>query len=454
MVQQENDLLVARAMLDDEFIRSPENSITESTSNKRLDRPKPMGDEAYIGLIGDVVKEILPTTEASREGLFASAKAAFGAYVGRGPHARASGPRHGANDFDVLIGPTAIGAKGTAYSNLGYLMQGDTDNPDNFQGIDRAWWEMNKLSGIGSGEGLIKAVRDPAYNAQGEVSDEGAFSKSKLVNEEELAGVYKVMERPTNILSPIMRLAWSGDTLQQVVKNHPMKATNPHISVLGHIVPEEFRSLMSELSTANGFGNRFLHYFSIRSKDLPSGGGLPDWERHATDIKRKLQRASEPWEYKRNGEAEALWTSVYSDLTATTEGLLGNMTARNRAHALRLQVLYAALDGAKEITTEHVLGSIAVVQYNERTLKFIYGDRTGNRNADKIIAELRRYKFVTKPYLFTTIFQKNYLVADIDNALDLLLRNNYIRVVGNYTIEINREGEMISKTFPAGYSLT
>lgn len=38
-----------------------------------------------------------------------------------------------------------------------------------------------------------------------------------------------------------MRQAWDGGTLNHVVKNNPMTATDAHISVIGHITPYELK---------------------------------------------------------------------------------------------------------------------------------------------------------------------------------------------------------------------
>src|SRR5215218_2156601 len=107
-----------------------------------------------------------------------------------------------------------------------------------------------------------------------ETQDEGAKDKRLLVVASELASVLKVMNREGNTLSPVIRQAWDGNTLQIMTKNSPARATGSHISIIGHITKEELLRHLNETESANGFANRFLWLMVRRSKELPFGG---DW---------------------------------------------------------------------------------------------------------------------------------------------------------------------------------
>ena len=54
----------------------------------------------------------------------------------------------------------------------------------------------------------------------------------------------------------------------------PQTATDPHISIVGHITIEELRARITRTDMANGFANRFLFAVVKRSKKLPFGGSL------------------------------------------------------------------------------------------------------------------------------------------------------------------------------------
>ena len=77
------------------------------------------------------------------------------------------------------------------------------------------------VSGLSSGEGLIAQVADPDPDEPGG----DAIDKRKLVVEPEFAQVMKVLAREGNTLSPVVRDAWDGKTLQTINKNSPLRAS-------------------------------------------------------------------------------------------------------------------------------------------------------------------------------------------------------------------------------------
>jgi hypothetical protein len=98
--------------------------------------------------------------------------------------------------------------------------------------------------------------------------------KRLLIVEQELSSTLKVMSREGNILSAIIRQAWDGQDLRNLTKNNPLRATNTHISIIGHITITELKKYLSATEMANGFGNRFLFPLVRRSKSLPEGGNI------------------------------------------------------------------------------------------------------------------------------------------------------------------------------------
>src|SRR5215208_1209850 len=64
-------------------------------------------EEAYHGLPGRVVKEILPHTEADAAALLFSFLAYVGCMVGRGAHFQVEGDNHYLKEYVILVGKTA-----------------------------------------------------------------------------------------------------------------------------------------------------------------------------------------------------------------------------------------------------------------------------------------------------------------------------------------------------------
>ena len=71
------------------------------------------------------------------------------------------------------------------------------------------------------------------------------------------------------------------------------------------------------------------------------------------------------WSGRRPGRA--LWESSYEGLTADRPGLWGAITSRAEAHVLRLSLIYAALDGSREISDAHVQAALAVWRFCDRS---------------------------------------------------------------------------------------
>ena len=66
------------------------------------------------------------------------------------------------------------------------------------------------------------------------------------------------MSREGNTLSAIIRQAWDSGNLHPLTKNSPIRATDAHISIIGHITREELLRYLTETEQANGFANRFI----------------------------------------------------------------------------------------------------------------------------------------------------------------------------------------------------
>jgi hypothetical protein len=227
-----------------------------------------MDEAAYHGLAGEVVRAIEPHSEADPNGILIHFLVAFGNAIGPTCHYQIEGDQHRAKLFVVTSGATSKGRKGTALGGIRQLMA-----------IAASDWEKGNIrSGLSSGEGVIFHVRDPVMkiNADGteEKIDGGVADKRIMLVTEEFVSALSVMERPGNTLSPVLRDAWGTARLETMTKNSPLKATESHISMIGHVTDHELRSALTRTEMANGFANRFLFMKVRRSKQLAHGGHL------------------------------------------------------------------------------------------------------------------------------------------------------------------------------------
>jgi hypothetical protein len=383
-----------------------------------------LAEEALWGLPGDLVAAIEPHTEADPVAVLSSLLVAFGNAIGRGAFFRVGADLHHLKLNVALVGDTSKGRKGMSWGYPRELMRA----------ADERWIDERVLHGLSSGEGLIYAVRDrlEGENKNGEtvVFDEGVEDKRLLVLEAELAGVLKVMSRNGNTLSPVIRQAWDDGALQTLTKNSPMRATDAHVSIIGHITKAELLRHLTETEAANGFANRFIWLLVRRSKELPFGG---EW--HRVDAAPLVGRLSSALEFGSapvlvtwGDSAREIWPEIYGPLSEGKPGLFGAVVGRAEAQVARLASLYAVMNESHEIEREHLLAALALWDYAEKSALYIFGDATGDAVADQIFSALRAAgkDGMTRTEI-SNLFGRNISSERIAQALSLLLGAGRVR---------------------------
>jgi hypothetical protein len=390
--------------------------------------PAPMADAAFHGPAGEFVRLVEPHTEADPAGLLLQFLVAAGSWIGHSPYRLAGAQAHHLNEFTVLVGESKQGRKGTSLAEVERF----------FQEVDPDWLRERKASGLTSGEGLIWHVRDPIIKRErkkedGKLNadyddvevDAGVGDKRLLAVEKEFGRTLKACGRDGNTLSAMLREAWDGGNLATLTKSSPARASDAHITLIGHITPAEIGALLDSTDAANGFGNRILWCSVRRSKTLPWGGSTQD--KRLGDLVFTLQRAGDEarrvHEFEFDGEAKALWEQGYPALSGGKTGLLGAMVARSEAHVVRLACIYAALDRSGTITVAHLKAALAVWEYCERSAEFIFGARMGNPIADAIVDALTNTPEGLTRTDIRDLFARNRGESEIEGALALLRKS-------------------------------
>jgi hypothetical protein len=331
----------------------------------------PILDQAALyGLAGEIVAEVGPNTEADPVAVLLTLLTAFGAAVGRGPHAVADGAEHPGRLFTVLVGDTAKARKGTSWQQTRRILAQ----------ADHGFIKDRVLGGFGSGESLVDNLAESP-------------DKRLLVIEPEWARLLAVGRRDGSTLSPLMRQAWDGDRLAIRSRGAGVvTADQAHVSLLGHVTAEELRAKLVDTEVSNGYANRHLFCLVRRSKLLPSGGGsdTATIERCGGKLQNALLAARKVGTVKRTGAAEDEWAALYYALAADEPGgLLGSIVARDAAQVLRLSLIYSLIDGKKDIDVQHVRAAAAVWAYCRESARIIFGDSLGNPIADRLLAAVR-----------------------------------------------------------------
>jgi 5S rRNA maturation endonuclease (ribonuclease M5) len=389
------------------------------------DFPERLTARAFQGLAGDIVRRIEPHTEADSAALLIQVLVAFGNIIGRDAFCVADGSRHVMNMFAVLVGESSKARKGTSWRHVLRI----------FERADEQWKADCVTNGLSSGEGLIWDVRDPITRTfknkktgeeEREITDCGINDKRLCVVEGEFANVLKVMTREGNTLSPVIRSAWDSGNLRSMTKNSPARATDAHISIIGHITKDELRRLLTETESANGFGNRFLWLAVRRSKCLPEGGNIDS--ENLNDLIKRLHEAIEfarsASEVTRSEGAREIWRIIYPGLSEGKPGLLGAITARAEAQVLRLSAIFALLACSTKIEDEHQDAALALWSYCDHCARWIFATATGDIRADRILSALRVVgpTGMTRTQILHDVFQRNMRANVLDEALESLRR--------------------------------
>ncbi|MCE9564874.1 MAG: DUF3987 domain-containing protein [Planctomycetes bacterium] len=331
--------------------------------------------DAYYGLIGSIVKTIEPETEADPIGILISLLCAIGNAVGPRPKFKVGAESHGSNIFASLVGDTASG-KGQAWGVVRWIM--DHADPE--------WVEHCVTYGLSSGEGLVDRLKDEELepddkegSVQGFKVKKGATDKRLLALETEFAKPITAMRREGNTLSPLIRAAWDGQTLEVLTRGKSkLRASDTHISLLTHITREELAACFGKgTEVANGFANRILWCEVKRSRLLPHGGDISVLDPFVKPLAEAIRQAKNMGHIKRSNEANALWESVYPMLAESKPGAFGKAVERARPQVMRIALIYALIDGSNLIEIEHLRAALAVWAYCESSAKSVfegYGD--------------------------------------------------------------------------------
>jgi hypothetical protein len=281
--------------------------------------------------------------------------------------------------------------------------------------VDQPFVERCIASGMSSGEGLIAEVADDGEDTAGE--------KRRLIVESEFAQVMKVLAREGNTLSPVIRNAWDGKTLQTMAKNSPLRATGAHIGIVGHITKQELLRHITATELANGFFNRFMVVAVQRSKTLPFGGRLggDDLARVREQVRLAARFAAAEQQISFDGPARECWIAAYDELSRGEAGLAGAATARAEAHTVRIALLYALLDCSDVIRLEHLEAALAFWAYSAASARWVFGDSIGDPTADEIWTLARdRNDGITRTEV-SNLVSRNKKAREIDRALQALI---------------------------------
>ena len=360
------------------------------------------------GPIGEYLTLIEHETEASREALGAGLIAALGARLGRTVRLRHGNITQPPNIFVAVVGPSGLARKGTADSDVRRLLKE----------VDPEFVVDRVHAGFGSGEGLVRLVQDPAFEENGEIIA-GTTDQRLLINEGELATVFRVANRDGNILSDKLRDAFDGVPMHNVTVQRQISSKNHTISITGGITPDELVHLFGQIASTNGLGSRFLWIWSNPDTLLPFGGNSVDLSSIAQTIRTRPVTV-----YRMSGDALGWWEAEYADLARTpnVHASVRGMVNRSAVQVMRIALVYAATEGTDgTIDTRHLEAGHAWVMHSQQVVVSVLGGLVRDELAGKLLAALRRAPGHTFKMsdLYATV-SRNYTSTEMTAAVNSL----------------------------------
>ena len=428
--------------------------------------------EALHGLAGDAVHLATTDCEADPAAVLITFLTWFGAACGqpdgRTPYVRIGETRHAPRLFTAVVGASSRARKGTSKYPVQRLMEESTlfstsplvsSSNNNIVTYDShtvvtpppLFTKKEERSPcpasegpLSSGEGIIYRLRDPSEETDddGRPIDKGSADKRLIVIEGELGGVLKVMQREGSIVSTVLRVAWDGGVIEPLTKTSRIRASHPHLCIVGHITADELKALLTTVDLRNGLANRFLWVMARRTRLISRPQPMPDAAvtALATRIAAALEQAT-PGQVAWSASALEHWDDLYPELTGEREGAWGYATGRAEAQVPRLALIYALLDQQAVIQPEHLDAAYALWRYCDASARYLFAETAADLIGNKILDALREAGGVMTQTALHALFARN-LPADKLAAALMLLQEH-----GRITSETRKTGGRPSVTW-------
>ena len=383
--------------------------------NSHTKWPEPLGRAAYHGITGSIVKLISPGTEADPVNLLITFLVMFGNWAGHKAYMDVGRTRHHTNEYASIIGATGTGRKGTGKDDILDVFKVASQFSDK-------WSRYRIKGGLSSGEGIIGQFVEP------EDEPNKVIDKRLMIVESELSRTFKVMNRPDNTLSEVLRQGWEAGELRVLTKK-PVEVSGAHLSIIGHITPNALKKYLGESEFADGFGNRFLLALVKRPRILPFPKKTEIPKDLIDDLIEARDFANKPRELAWDTTTRQMWSECYTELTRAKLGMAGELLHRGDAHVIRLSMIYALLDLSETIHRRHLSAALEVWDYCEDLVRFLYGDSIGDRVADALWDAMKRSKRgLTRTDMFR-LLSNNADRTVLDKALSLLEQHDLVKCV-------------------------
>lgn len=364
--------------------------------------PPTMHDDAFWGPHGDLIEALRGRTESSDVGVLGALLAFSGACLAGSAHFKVGVDIHGPNDYFLNIGASSAARKSSALS----LVDKGIFYDDARMGTPGAMFLPRKVSGIASGEKLIK-VWETFTTEEAGVKVTITPERRVLMIEGEASVVWKRAARDGAVLSDIFCKTWDQSDLatHSVTSGSTSLGADKHL--MGFIgcstmhVAVQATKKGEGTDAKSGFANRFVWLYLPDSMiDLPFGADLPieavkRYQERLGLFDGSLARIGDTGfgpEAKWAPDAAEKWREVYAVIKRDkgSAGFIEGMLSRAESHVLRIALNYWLCAGGdpKAVGLPALNAALAVWAYAKASTEYIFGNATGDKDADNLIAEL------------------------------------------------------------------
>jgi hypothetical protein len=218
--------------------------------------------------------------------------------------------------------------------------------------------------------------------------------------------------------------------------------------VIGHITAIELQHHINPVELANGLLNRFLLLGCRRVRLLPEGGDPDPLKRTGLDrrLATTLTTAQRAGQLRLSAHARHVWADAYQQLAQPQPGIAGAISARAEAHTIRLALLYALLDTARQIQPAHLNAALALWNYAQRSATWALERTTGDPLAHQIHAALTHAPDGLTRTQLRDLLHRNPTTQQLDRALAALAHDG--KITSSRVLTAGRPAELWTASQP------
>src|SRR5262245_23162277 len=220
--------------------------IEDDTASSDIKAWPIMQSKAAHGIVGEIARLATANSEAGPVAVIGTTLADAGAEFGRAQFIRIGDDVHHSRHCHCIVGQTSRGRKGTSWGPVHRFFKRAEEVRLEESTLPFPSGSKLKVSHgpLSSGGGLVYAIRDPSDDVHDEDADQGVKDKRILVIEQELGAALRAFQRQGNNLSMILRTMWDVSTVEPLTKNNRIRASDPHLCIVGHITRHELNEML------------------------------------------------------------------------------------------------------------------------------------------------------------------------------------------------------------------